>query len=58
MKETQLALPPIEQQAITESNSEVKTWEYTNRNTVMYNPDGKWDREHSNVTLMATLATK
>lgn len=36
----QLALPGIEQQAITGSNEKVETWEYTNRNAVMYNPEG------------------
>ena len=41
MKEDQLALPGIEQQAITGSNEKVETWEYTNRNSVMYIPDGK-----------------
>ena len=41
MKEGQLALPGIEQQAITGSNEKVETWEYTNRNSVMYIPDGK-----------------
>ena len=41
MKEDQLALPGIEQQAIAGSNEKVETWEYTNRNSVMYIPDGK-----------------
>ena len=41
MKEDQLALPGIEQQAITGSNEKVETWQYTNRNSVMYIPDGK-----------------
>ena len=40
-KEVQLALPSIEKQAIMPSNKEVESWEYTNKNSVMYIPDGK-----------------
>ncbi|XP_014674861.1 PREDICTED: protein DGCR14-like [Priapulus caudatus] len=35
-----MALPSIEQQAITNGSQPINTWHYTTKNTVMYPPDG------------------
>ncbi|CAF0906664.1 unnamed protein product [Didymodactylos carnosus] len=39
-QETQLALPSVEQQAITNNPGTIVTWPYTAKNAVMYYPEG------------------
>ncbi|CAF0955308.1 unnamed protein product [Didymodactylos carnosus] len=48
--ETQVALPTVEQQAITNNPGTIVTWPYTSKNAVMYYPEGELSKLRCELT--------